>query len=324
MFEIESLNRYIDKVRPWPWKMVAGVTIGSFLMASVMSTVLGWWLMDKTYVGSKTAQHEAEGFVPNSGIGSSKALVEGILKRNLFNSEGLTGGSSEMPSGSEIAKSQLAMKVLGIIYGGTPFNGIAMIENTGQGKFVNSFMVGEQISAEATLIEIQRDLILVNNQGRIEFLPLEDIELRRSSRKGGVKKKPQTEISSGTGYATGAPPDSFKEEGFERKGANIELTAEYKNRLLGPDLATVLQDAKASPNYVDGVLKGWRMDQIKAGSFYEKSGMQNGDVAEEINGVLLSDAGQSIKLLKDLKNEGEIDIKINRNGVKMVINLKVR
>ena len=102
------------------------------------------------------------------------------------------------------------------------------------------------------------------------------------------------------------------------------MSAEYKNTLLGPGLATVLQDAKASPNMVDGVLKGWRMDQIKADSFYAKSGMQNGDVALEINGVVLSDAGQSIKLLKDLKNENEIDIKVNRNGVDMTISLKVR
>jgi type II secretion system protein C len=75
---------------------------------------------------------------------------------------------------------------------------------------------------------------------------------------------------------------------------------------------------------VDGVLRGWRMDRIRKNSFYEKSGMQNGDIIEEINGVALSDAGQSVKLLQSFRNESEIDIKVNRNGQRMVLNLKVR
>ena len=75
---------------------------------------------------------------------------------------------------------------------------------------------------------------------------------------------------------------------------------------------------------VDGVLKGWKMDRIRKGSFYEKSGIQNGDVIEEINGVVLSDAGQSIKLLQSLRNESEIELKLNRNGQKMNFMLKVR
>jgi type II secretion system protein C len=129
---------------------------------------------------------------------------------------------------------------------------------------------------------------------------------------------------TGSGYATDAPPENYREEGFERKGNNIEVTSEYKNRLLSVDFANVLQDAKASPNMVDGVLKGWRMDRIRKSSFYEKAGMQNGDVVEEINGVVLSDAGQSIKLLQGMKNESEFDIKINRNGQRMILNMKVR
>jgi type II secretion system protein C len=123
---------------------------------------------------------------------------------------------------------------------------------------------------------------------------------------------------------TDAPPENYKEDGFERKGSNIELSSEYKSRLLTTDFANVLQDAKASPNMVDGVLKGWKMDRIRKGSFYEKSGIQNGDVIEEINGVVLSDAGQSIKLLQSLRNESEIELKLNRNGQKMNFMLKVR
>jgi type II secretion system protein C len=324
VLELDSLNHYINKLRPLPWRQVVMVIVGSFLTASILSSILGWMLMG-TMTHKSVVDSELDvpvEFGQNLGVG--KAAVEKILERNIFNSEGLMGDVDPDASGTQITKTQLPVKVLGIIYGGNPFNGIAMVEDTQQ-KTVNSLMINERLNHEAKVIEIQRDRIIIDHKGRKEFAPLEEVEIRRSSRAGGGKRKPTTaESLTGSGYATDAPPENFKEDGFERKGTNIELTAEYKNRLLGPDLANLLQDAKASPNLVDGMLKGWRMDRIRKNSFFEKAGMMNGDVVEEINGVLLSDAAQSIKQMQAVRNEGAFDIKINRNGQKLILNMKVR
>jgi type II secretion system protein C len=321
--DAERIIRLLDKVKPWPWKMILAVTVASFLTASLVSVFIGSMLMSRTDRPAETAQQLPESFVNPSSAGDAKAAMEKILARNLFNSEGLIG-EDQGAGGDQIAKTTLPIKVLGIIYGGNPYNGIAMVENS-QSRSINSFMVGDQLTPDAKVVEIQREQILIDNLGRREFAPIEEVELRRSTRRGGGKKKSNApESLTGNGYTTEAPPENYKEEGFERKGNNIEVSAEYKTRLLTTDFANVLQDAKASPNMVDGVLKGWRMDRIRKNSFYEKSGMQNGDVVEEINGVVLSDAGQSIKLLNSLRNEGEIDMKINRNGQKIILNLKVR
>ena len=301
-----------------------GVTIVSFLAASVVSTYLGWWFMSQASKTERPASVGTQGITLQPSIGQAKVATDKILERNIFNSEGLTGDVDTAANGAQMAKTQLPLRVLGIIYGGTPFNGIVMVENT-QNKSVNSFMVSDQLTPEAKLAEIHTDMILIDNQGRREYAQLLDVELRRSTRKGGAKKNATSpESLTGEGYATDAPPDAFKEDGFERRGTNIEVSAEYKNRLLTAELANVLQDAKASPNIVDGVLKGWRVDRIRKGSFFEKAGMQNGDVVEEINGVVLSDAGQSIALLKRMQSESEIDFKINRAGQAKTLNLKVK
>ena len=321
--DAERIIRLLDKVKPWPWKIILAVTVVSFLTASLVSVFIGSMLMSRTDRPVETAQDASEPFLPQSTASDTKSAVDKIMARNIFNSEGLMGEDTGA-GGDQIVKTQLPIKVLGIIYGGNPFNGIAMVENS-QSRTINSFMVGDQLTPEAKVVEIQREQILIDNQGRREFAMIEEVELRRSTRKGGGKKKSNApESLTGSGYVTDAPPENYREEGFERKGNNIEVSAEYKSRLLTTDFANVLQDAKASPNMVDGVLKGWRMDRIRKNSFYEKSGMQNGDVVEEINGVVLSDAGQSIKLLNSLRNEGEIDMKINRNGQKIMLNLKVR
>ena len=57
-------------------------------------------------------------------------------------------------------------------------------------------------------------------------------------------------------------------------------------------------DAKARPNMVNGVLKGFELTRIREDSIYEKAGFQNGDIVEEINGIPLKDAVSSIRLLK--------------------------
>jgi type II secretion system protein C len=324
VFETEVIIRYIDRVRPWPWRIIVAVIVVSFLIASIASALLGWVFIGRA---GKSESQNIEGgetivIYPSETV--AKLTIAKILERNLFNSEGAMGDVDPTVEGPQMAKTQLPIKVIGIIFGGTPFNGIAMIENT-QNRTVNSFMVGDQMSPEAKLLEIQREIIIIDNQGRKEFAPIEEVELRRSTRKGGGKKVANSpESLAGSGYTTDAPPDSFKEEGFERKGGNIEMTAEYKSRLLTTDFASVLQDAKASPNLVDGVLRGWRMDRIRKNSFWEKSGMQNGDIIEEINGVALTDAGQSVKTLQSFRNESEVDIKVNRSGQKIILNLKVR
>lgn len=324
MFEPEIIIRYIDRVRPWPWRIIVAVIVVSFLIASIASALLGWVFIGRAGKSESQNIEEGETIVIYPSEAAAKLTITKILERNLFNSEGAMGDVDPTAEGPQMAKTQLPIKVIGIIYGGTPFNGIAMIENT-QNRTVNSFMVGDQMSPEAKLLEIQREIIVIDNQGRKEFAAIEEVELRRSTRKGGGKKVANLpESLAGSGYTAEAPPESFKEEGFERKGGSIEMTAEYKSRLLTTDFASVLQDAKASPNLVDGVLRGWRMDRIRKNSFWEKSGMQNGDIIEEINGVALTDAGQSVKTLQSFRNESEVDIKVNRSGQKIILNLKVR
>lgn len=327
MWEASEISVWIEKMRPWPWRKVAiGATI-SFLLASSVSTLIGYLLMDHTTMQKTLTAAEVADGAWSRGPTLSKSEIEKILDRNIFNSEGLIGDvdPNNTSGGPQAQKTQLPVKVIGIIYGGNPTAGLAMIENT-QKHTINSFLVGDLIAPDATVFEIHIDQILIENQGRREYALLEEPELRRSTRKGKTKSKGlDSPISlGGSGYAFEPPPESFKEEGFERKGNQIEMTAQYKNRLLTDDFANVLQDAKASPNLVDGVLKGWKLDRIRKNSVYEKFGLQNGDIILEINGIALSDAGQAIKTLQNLRNEAELDFKVNRNGQSQNINAKVR
>jgi general secretion pathway protein C len=328
-----NLTKAVEAIRPWPWRLVIWVITVSFLIASLVSTAIGYMIMRQANTGpSNQTQSEAHNFSFSFNPTLSKLQVDRVIERNIFNSEGQIGDVDPNSAGkdnpNQPQKTSLPVKIVGLIYGGNPLHGLAMIENT-EKRSVNSFLVGDPLTADATatIKEIHQDRVLIDNQGRIEFAMLEETEIRRSSRKGKKTSPARQEGQSslaGSGFATDPPPENFKEEGFERKGHAIEMTQEYKNRLLTADFASVLQDAKASPNVVDGVLRGWKMDRIRKGSIYEKAGVQNNDIVEEINGVMLSDAAQAVKTLQSLKNEDVIELRVVREGKAINITFKVR
>ena len=248
----------------------------------------------------------------------SQASIDTILKRNLFNSDGeVEDTATEEKKGdeeksAEVVKSDLPVKLLGTIYGGDPFSGIALVENETK-KTVNSFMVGDILTKDATVKgEVHQERIIVDHNNRLEFIEVTTEGLNRSRRHS---KKPASTEPTIAPIATAPPPDNYKEDGLERKGHDTVMTDVYRKRLLTTDFAKVLQDAKATPNMVDGELRGFESwTRIRQDSIYEKAGLKNDDIITEVNGVPLTDTAQAIRLLQSLRNESDIEVRILRGG----------
>lgn len=249
-----------------------------------------------------------------------------ILDRNIFNSEGELGegfeelvNNNQLPAG-ELVKSDLPLKLLGVIFAGDPKNGLALVEDT-QKRRALSYLVGDNVKDDAKLIEIYEDRIILLRGDRREYIEREAFEIARSRRKaksGGFS-------SGDPGLVAGKTPESYREEGFERDGSQILISEEFKRSLLQPDSMTkVLQDAKAEPNIVGGEIRGFRLTRIRDNSIYLKAGFQDGDVVEEINGIPLRDAAGAIRLLQQLKNANNIEAKVKRGGssFNMMINIQ--
>lgn len=317
-----------SKLAGLPWRACLAVLGSSFLTASLLSTVLAKvFLPGDGKPLTRTSLAATTITVPNPTASLNQASVNAILKRNIFNSEGsaLEDVKKDDPTATqqvEAVKSDLPVKLVGTIYGGDPLSGLALVENNAK-KTINSFMVGDVLLKDATVKEVHREKIIIDRAGRLEFIEVDKTELSRSRR----QKKSAPSASSNQGIApiaTEPPPSSFKEEGFERKEKESAMTSAYRTKLLTTDFTKVLQDAKATPNMVDGELKGFTLTRIRKDSIYEKAGFQNDDVVTEVNGVPLTDTAQSIRLLQSLRNESEIEIRILRGGSPQTFTLKVQ
>lgn len=305
-----KLDKSLEKVKKIPWKPLAVILAISFICATIISMLAGYFLFpegkassDKNVASRLSLQVEQRTL--------SEEDLKAIMKRNLFQVEGGESfwHSDERVPVAELIKSTLPLKLAGTIYSGDPLNGIAMIKFKSKGR-TGSFMNGDTIMDNAVLKEVHKEKIILNNNGQLEYVEIDKKELVRSRRKVSMRQMRKKYAA----IAKGPAAKEFREEGFERNGSEISISKDYKAKLLGPEFTKVLQDAKASPNIVGGKLRGFSLNRIRENSIYQKSGLQNGDIVEEINGILLTDTAQAIKLLNSLRNESEIELRVVRGG----------
>ncbi len=326
----KQLLRLIRFLRRFSFQWISAILAAAFILASGLSLYMSFVFLPVGKINRTKVRTSSE-ILKLDKKKSHKADHDIILERNIFNSEGKTGDAIDGPAKpgggpralDKLVKSDLPLKLVGLIFAGDPYNGLAMIENT-QKKRTSSYMVGDTIQDDAKLLEIYDDrVILERNVGR-EYVELEKFVMPTSKRKGQAPKGGVGGVTLDR-LASKPPPDTFLEDGFERKGMNIKLTEEFKRNILAPEMLTkVLQDAKAEPNLVGGELKGFRLTRIRENSVYEKAGFQNNDIVEEINGIPLRDAAGAIRLLNQLRSEKEIEVRVNRNGTSTNMQIQIQ
>ncbi len=329
-FGLTDFEDIIKKLKPLPWRFFAIAVAISFVIASLTSSLLGWLISTKSDALKFKSVATAGRTSPQNEVAVVRpylpdAEIDKILKRNIFNSEGAVGEDTDNNVATEdYPKSDMPIKLIGIIYGGDPYSGMVTYENTAKQNKVDSVSVGQKIEPGALLLEIQRRRIIIERNGQKEYVELIDPVIRRSSRTASRSATTTPTTTNGiTPVATKPPPPAYKEPGFDREGDKIKMSGDYKDRLLTQDFQKVLQDAKAEPHMVDGSLRGFRLTKIREASIYDKAGLQNDDIIEEINGVPLNDTAGAIRLLQQLRNEKEIEIRVRRGGSPVSVTLSV-
>ena len=179
--------------------------------------------------------------------------------------------------------SNLPMTLVGtfITRGQQPY---AIIEEQKK-KSQDDFVVGDTVFGEAKLVAIYEDRVEIERNGQIEILALDSAPERGPEMKGGVGVINENEF--------------VVDEG--------ELDRALEN------LPLLLTQARAVPFFKEGRAVGLRLFAIKAGSLFERIGLQNGDVLKAINGNSLADLSQALQLFQRLKEEKTINVVMERN-----------
>lgn len=231
-----------------------------------------------------------------SGLFALPALPQG----------GLSSADRRGPSGAPVRASlglAARIRVIGVVVGDQ--RGVFAIVEELASKQQMLYRVHDQVLDLGEVSEIRRNGILIR-QGNLEEL----LELAQAENPTGPGGSSGTVPSTGQTPPVGAPL---------RKVIDRREVEQAMN-----DLPKLLSQARAAPHMVNGAINGFRLDYIAPTSFYEKIGVQTGDVLQRVNGVDIRDPSTMLNLLQQLKNEQIVKLDVLRNNQRSTITYELR
>lgn len=253
------------------------------------------------------------GFVPAaesdgaSAAASSSAtqLAEDVRTSGLFalpaaplaaaTSQGMAVGMPTRASIGAAAK----IRLIGVVFGSE--RGVFAVVEELTSKKQALYRLHEQIPDIGEVSDIRRDAMVVR-LGRLEEL----LEL------SAVEKPVPTAMGTGApaAQAAGAPLHRV----VDRREVEQAMS----------DLPKLMTQARAVPNMVNGSLNGFRIDYIAPASFYERIGIQSGDVLQRVNGVDIRDPSTMLSLFQQLKDERTVKLDMVRNNQRSTMTYELR
>lgn len=191
---------------------------------------------------------------------------------------------------------------------GNPQWSMAVIySNSTREPEVYSILEGQnEISSDATLIEIRNRAVVVRRTDHFELCSADDEEQTLTS----SRARPTI------ARARSRDRDEGESDGGEvrKTGANeYEVDKEYIDETMG-NLSQVATQARIVPSFKNGKSNGFKLFSIKPGSIYQKIGLQNGDVIQKINGYTIDSPDKALEVYSKLKTSRSVNIELLRRG----------
>jgi type II secretion system protein C len=209
-------------------------------------------------------------------------------------------------------KSTLNIQLLSTVAVGNGENDISSCVLSTGGKVIDTYTRRRNPTDPA--IKIQRIL-----PKRIEFLNgsrLEYVELADAANPIDLAAKPDRSKSIAKKTVKSDEPQEIAGDGdkFTIPRSVIEDATAKVDQLY--------TDIRAVPYFEEGSPKGFKLLSVKKGSLFDRLGLRRGDILKTINGNMLS-IESGMQLFKDLKDESNLILDIDRKGVAKTLNYEI-
>ena len=274
----------------------------TFLLAHTINAVIAEALL----VPVGVAPPKAAAMVDPSTTPSASVLADRIRTSGLFplppdligsiNAGGTAPGFLRQQPLNLTSK----MKLLGVVVGERA--GVSAIVEMLASKQQLFFRLHDQIPDIGEVIDIRREGIVISQGNQQELLELVTAT--------GEPPPAKTVAAAAPTPAPGVPIKKV----LDRREVDQAIN----------DLPKLLSQARAVPVMVNGAMNGFRLDYIAPSSFYEKIGLQYGDVLKQVNGVEIRDPGTMLTLFQQLRNERTVKLDVMRNNQRTTMTYDIR
>ncbi len=218
-------------------------------------------------------------------------------------------------------KSSINATLVGTMVFSNPLRSFAKITGgaSRKGGDTESYRVGDSLLGEATIKKIRRNKVFIERNGRMEYLEIEgpsatvmpSYDRRRGSRS---YQKPVAKNTN----------PQFSEDDVRSVGdGKFVINKSMLDKMLS-NYNSILTQARAVPNFVDGKANGFKIFNIKKGSIYQAIGIRSGDILTRVNGSDINNLEKVLSLFTQLRNESNISLDIVRGGKKKTMEYEIR
>lgn len=237
--------------------------------------------------------------LPGNNRAKQQIDINAIQQLNLF------GDATEKPVEAapvvqEAPETNLNLTLTGLVASTVDKDGAAIIDNRGQ---QNTYGIGDEVDGtKATVSEVLRDRIIINNGGRMETLMLDGHEFNAAAQ-AQRSPKPNPVIAN-------RAQDRVRKPSVQTLAPATADAA----RALRSSPSKFTDFISIQPNREAGKITGYKVNPGRNPALFQEVGLKPGDVLTEINGLDLSDFRQSTEAMKMLRSADSLQITLSRKG----------
>lgn len=339
-------------LRKYMWAINFGlIGVGALLLALLVNGVLAIQLAKWTV--PQLPNYEQEGRLDDDRGGNDRVgWVDGLQRRCLFGCpeevdpnvcpEGCPEGEfcdagTCVPENEAIAEesgnevpvaTELNMVLDGVMVAQNSRWSMAMIRDQSQNK-THVAGVGDMISLEPPIevLEIRRDRVFIDHDGRLEFIRIEgafdgDPSATRATSSGRTSEAPARTDTSARERQEAQRAATARTMVREEDDNSFVIDREAVRTQL-QDPAALTRQARIMPNYRDGEPNGLRLVGVTPNSFYSEIGIRSGDVIHSINGTKITNQRQALELMERMSSEDQVTIEVERRGRTQTMEYKI-
>lgn len=250
---------------------------------------------------------------PASSISGRPAVVRPaaelssvILDRNIFSLKPVAAISPEFAQEqAPVSLPPLRIRLIGTVLDDGALS-FAIVEDLST-RQQTLHRTGEPIAEDGVLAEVGRNQIVVQ--------------------RGSVRETVEVLLTEEGQIASSAPQPMAVPASLPAPanvGARVVLDKQEVQAAL-ENLPQLLTKARVVPFMTpEGKSDGFRIVSIAPASFYERIGLQNGDILQRINGIEIKDPETFMRVFSQLREESEIALDLIRRNQKSTLNYEIR
>lgn len=198
----------------------------------------------------------------------------------------------KQPVVQDAPKTRLNLTLVGVVSSDNIRKSLAVIANRGQQA---TYGIDETVEGtRAKLKAVLADRVIIENAGRDETLMLDGIDYNQRS------QTPTQSTTQSRSQPAAASPDTDRLAAIQEE--------------ISSDPQKLFQYVRMSQVKRDGDVVGYRLSPGRDKELFESIGLQNGDIATQLNGQDLTDPAAMGQIFQDISNLTELSLTVERDG----------